>query len=115
MADPDIPQPVPFPIRIVSEPLPRLQDDIIQDQPVDNLGPKNDQFYQAWDKFLSVEPKRAKKSSREAKKLEEEKEKVEEQQPDGLQTRVNAAKSWEEAATECKAKVAAIVAECKRL
>lgn len=34
---------------------------------------------------------------------------------DGLQIEENAAKSWEQAAVECKAKVAAIEEECLRL
>lgn len=69
-------------------------------------------MYDAWDKFLCQLPNR--KSSI-AKKIDEEKETVENTPGDGLQVEENAFTSWEQAANECKAKVAAIVEECNRL
>ena len=115
MADPDPPQPVPFPIRIVQDPPPPPSDDgrqIVIEQPP---GRRSDYFYDAWDKFLAIEPKRAKSISSVARKVEEEKQTVGNTPGDGLQVEENAASSWEHAVRECKAKVAAIVEECKRL
>ena len=62
-----------------------------------------------------VEPKRAISTSTAARKIEEEKQIVESSSSDGLQIKQNAAMSWERAADECRAKVAAIVKECQRL
>ncbi|KAK4548877.1 hypothetical protein LTR36_008650 [Oleoguttula mirabilis] len=115
MADPDPPQPVPFPIRIVADPLPPLSADDGPAPPEVPSGRRNDHFYEAWEQFLAIEPKRAKTASTAAKKLEEERKAVKETPGDGLQLHENAATSWEQAAAECKAKVAAIVEECKRL
>ena len=114
MADPEPPQPVPFPIKIVGEPPPPPSDDgpMVSDPPP---GKRSDVFYEAWEKFLAIEPKRPKATSTMAQKVEEEKESVEKSPGDGLQVKENAASSWEQAAAECKAKVAAIVEECKRL
>ena len=118
MADPDPPQPqpIPFPIKIVNDPpSPRSEDG---DRVVVESGPPNnrtDYFYSAWDKFLALEPKRAKKISTPARKLEEEKKAIEKSPGDGKKVEENAASSWESAAAECRAKVAAIVDECKRL
>lgn len=78
-------------------------------------GTRTDYFYPAWDKFLALEPKRAKRTSTQAKRIVEEKKAVEESPSDGLKVEENASLSWEQAAAECKAKVAAIVDECKRL
>lgn len=107
--------------------------------------PKNDYFYETWDKFLvrtpppesalrawavdperktsadylvsrqAKEPKRAKSTSRVARQVEEEKKRVANSPGDGLQSQLNASTSWEQASTECKGKVAAIVEECTRL
>ena len=114
MADPEPPQPVPFPIRIVNDSGPPPSDDgpMVSDGP---SGKRSDYFYEAWDKFLAIEPKRAKTVSRMPRKTEEEKVAVERSPGDGLQVKENAASSWEHAVAECKAKVAAIVEECKRL
>ena len=115
MADPEPPQPVPFPIKIVQDPLPPRSDDgreIMLEPPP---GKRSDYFYDAWDKFLAIEPKRAKFISTMARKVEEEKQNVENSPGDGLQIEENASSSWEQAVAECKAKVAAIVEECKRL
>ena len=115
MADPELPQPVPFPIRIVADPPSPPSDDgpqIISEQA---QGKRTDYFYDAWEKFLALESKRAKFTSTLAKKVEEEKESVEKSLGDGLQIEENASTSWEQAAAECRAKVAAIVEECKRL
>lgn len=78
MADPDPPQPLPFPIRIVSDPLPGppIFDDLPPVPPPEPSGTKHDMFYLAWDKFLSVQSKHTKASSRETRKLAEEKSKV---------------------------------------
>ncbi|TKA83297.1 hypothetical protein B0A55_00776 [Friedmanniomyces simplex] len=114
-ADPDPPQPTPFPtipIRLVPEPpnhTPTAADTASEKRNA------NDCFYEAWDKFLAIQPKRAKTASRLARMLEAEKQAVDETPGDGLQVRENAAKSWQEAADECKAKVTAIADECKRL
>ncbi|KAK4613236.1 Calpain-type cysteine protease ADL1 [Fulvia fulva] len=115
MADPEPPpEPTPFPIKIVTEPPPPpVADDLDLPSPVP--GKRNDQFYSAWEKFLAVEPKRAIKTSRAAHEIEVEKEAVRQSPGGGLQIKENAAKSWEEAAAECKTQVAAIVEECVRL
>ncbi|KAK4556221.1 hypothetical protein LTR86_006918 [Recurvomyces mirabilis] len=112
MAEPDTPQPTPFPIRIVTEPPPPA--DLIGLPRLDT-SKKNDFFYEAWDRFLALEPKRAKKTSALAKKIVEEKRGIEQKSGEGLSTKQNAATSWQEAADDCKAKVAAIVDECERL
>ena len=86
--------------------------------PVGDIGPssnRSDYFYSAWDKFLALEPKRAKRISTPARKIAEEKKEVSETPGDGKKVEENASLSWEHAAAECKAKVAAIVDECKRL
>lgn len=115
MADPEPSDPVPaFPIRIVTDtpaPPPQGGDEEI----LLPSGKRNDNFYTAWDKFLAPEPRRAKYTSRAAKQIEQEKEAVEATPGDGLQLEENAAKSYDEAAAECKAKVAAIIEECQRL
>lgn len=120
MADPDPPppEPTPFPIRIVADPIPPPPADtngLEGVPPPPSAGKRSDEFYPAWDKFLSVEPKRAIATSRAARKVEAEKEAVEQTPGDGLQIEENASKSWQQAADECKAKVEAIVDECKRL
>lgn len=111
MADPEPPQPTPFPIRIVSDPPPEASDDAAPDIP---SGKRNDFFYEAWQKFLAIEPKRA-KSSTQGKRLEQEKRTVDQTPGDGLQVKENAATSWQQAADECRAKVKAIEEECLRL
>ncbi|CAK1367505.1 unnamed protein product [Cercospora beticola] len=117
-AEPDPPEPVPaIPIKIISGdtlPPPPLGD---LDLPLPPPKQRTDDFYKAWDRFLAIEPKRAKKTSRAAQKVEEEKEAIKngETADEGLKTQENAAKSWKQAATECRAKVAAIVDECQRL
>lgn len=87
MADPEPPpQPVPFPIRIVSDPAPQAAD---EDAGVTTAqGKRSDYFYESWDKFLAIEPKRAKGTSTAAKKLDEEKQDV--ASSDGLQVKENA-------------------------
>nr|POE74408.1 calpain-type cysteine protease adl1 [Quercus suber] len=111
-ADRDLPTPLPtpFPIKIVNDAPP--MDDLPRVNEVP-IGDRNDSFYAAWDKFLALEPKRAKSVSSNSRKLEAEKREV--QGSDGLQLRENAAKSLDEATKECQAKVKAIVKECKRL
>ena len=115
MADPDPTQPMPFPIRLVPEPDPSSATDDGPDQSDAPSGKRNDDFYEAWDKFLAPEPRRARATSTVAKKVEQEVKAVYETPGDGLQVQENAATSWEQAAAECRAKVAAIVVECKRL
>ena len=119
MSDPDPPppQPVPFPVRIIRDPRPPPPPvDIFDLPPPNRLGRKTDYFYQAWDRFLAVQPKRAKRVSRAARKVAEEKAEVAAgPSSEGLKVEENAATSWEQATAECRAKVAAIVEECKRL
>jgi hypothetical protein len=117
MADPEPPQPIPFPIKIVNDSPPPPDDLIINDGvPPPPNSKKTDYFYASWDKFLALEPKRSKSLSTPARKVAEEQEEVEKSEgAEGLQIEENAATSWEQAAEECKAKVAAIVEECKRL
>lgn len=117
MAEPEPPQPLPFPVRIIRDPRPPPPPtDLINLPPVDANATKTDYFYQAWDRFLSVQPKRAKRVSRAARKIEQEKFEI---APgpvaEGLKVEENAATSWEQASAECRAKVAAIIDECKRL
>ena len=64
---------------------------------------------------MAVEPKRAKKLSRSARATVAERKAVKKSPEGGLTVKENAARSWEEAAAQCKAKVNAIVAECERL
>lgn len=106
---------MPFPIRIVSDPQPPASPDDVTPPPDLLSARRNDTFYEAWDKFLALEPKRAQSMSKVARRVEEERRLVGHTIGDGLQVKENAATSWEQAAAECKAKVAAIVEECKRL
>lgn len=116
MADPDPPQPMPFPIKIVNDsPPPPSEDDGGPAGDSGSSSNRTDYFYGAWDKFLALEPKRAKRISTPARKIEEEKKEVADTPGDGKQVEENASLSWEQAAAECRAKVAAIVDECKRL
>lgn len=119
MSDPDPPppQPVPFPVRIIRDPRPPPPPvDILDLPPPGRNGRRTDYFYQAWDRFLAVQPKRAKRISRAARKVAEEKAEVAAgPSAEGLKVEENAATSWEQATAECRAKVAAIVEECKRL
>ncbi|KAK0263864.1 hypothetical protein B0A54_02630 [Friedmanniomyces endolithicus] len=111
MADPATPYPA-IPIRIVPEP---AQDASATPEPTTGKRDADDTFYDSWDKFLALQPKRAKTGSRMARMVEAEKQAVDGTPGDGLQVRERAAKSWQEAAEECKGKVKAIVEECKRL
>lgn len=115
MADPEPPQPTPFPIKIVPADPPRSTDgDDGEDAGPGTDGKKrNDYFYPAWQKFLAIEPTRAKSTSAIVKKTDEERAAI--AGGEGLQVEENASTSWEQAAKECRAKVAAIVEECERL
>ena len=115
MADPEPPQPTPFPIRIVQDTQGGPSEDDGPSGSQQPQGKRSDYFYDAWSKFLAIEPKRTKAINRPTKKAEEQKESIENSPGDGLQFRENAWTSWEQAAAECKAKVAAIVEECYRL
>ena len=117
MADPEPPQPTPFPIRIVQDPPPAVdEDDIVVDSGPSTKGKKRtDYFYPAWQKFLAIEPARAKSTSVIVKKTVEEQRAVAGAGGEGLQVEENASTSWEQAAKECRLKVAAIVEECLRL
>lgn len=114
MAEPDTPQPPPFPIRIVRDPPPQIPDDA-SEAATELPSKRSDYFYDAWDKFLAIEPHRAKCASHMAHKVESLKESVQQTPGDGLQVDEKASTSWEHAVKQCKAKVAAIVEECKRL
>ncbi|KAK0914089.1 hypothetical protein LTR91_005873 [Friedmanniomyces endolithicus] len=111
MADPATPYPA-IPIRIVPEP---AQDASATPETTAGKRDADDTFYDSWDRFLAIQPKRAKTGSRMARMVEAEKQAVDGTPGDGLQVRERAAKSWQEAAEECKGKVKAIVEECKRL
>ncbi|KAH9807335.1 Calpain-type cysteine protease DEK1 [Teratosphaeria destructans] len=111
MEDPEPLQPTPFPIRIIQDPPPESDAPAPSDTTPEK---RNDFFYETWDRFLAIAPKRAKRSPS-ARKLQEVKDEANRTPGDGLQVHENAATSWEQAAAECKAKVAAIVEECKRL
>ncbi|KAK1809647.1 hypothetical protein LTR12_016004 [Friedmanniomyces endolithicus] len=111
MADPATPYPA-IPIRIVPEP---AQDASATPEITAGKRDADDSFYDSWDKFLAIQPKRAKIGSRMARMIEAEQQAVDGTPGDGLQVRERAAKSWQEAAEECKGKVKAIVEECKRL
>lgn len=116
MAEPEPPQPLPFPVRIIRDPRPPSSPEMLKMPPPERISPKTDYFYQTWDRVLSVQPKRAKRVSRAVQKITEEKAEVSSNLPaEGLQVEENASTSWEQAAAECRAKVAAIVDECKRL
>ncbi|KAK3699315.1 hypothetical protein LTR37_016467 [Vermiconidia calcicola] len=114
MADPEPPQPTPFPIRIVPDARPPSPSNTGGD-PDPPLRKRSDNFYESWDKFLAIEPKRARRISSVAANIQAEKAAVDRSPGDGLQVKENASKSWEQAAEQCKAKVAAIVEECQRL
>ncbi|KAK4944745.1 hypothetical protein LTR10_015915 [Elasticomyces elasticus] len=114
LADPPTPQPSRVTIRIIQEPAPVANIMPLSDTPSEKRSPR-DGFYDAWDKFLEVQPKRAKTSSREARMIELEKQSISRTPGDGLRVRESAAKSYIEASEECKAKVEAIIEECKRL
>lgn len=111
-ADPEPPAPTPFPIKIVADTPPPCDDALPDARSTEK---RSDTFYEAWDKFLSIEPKRAKKASQSARRVEEQNRNVEETPGAGLEFRQNAALSLQQATEACKAKVAAIVAECQRL
>lgn len=118
MDDPKPPQPTPFPIRIVQDPPRSDPGDSETQTPPDPIatGKKpSDYFYPAWDKFLAIEPARAKKTSSILQKTVAEREAVAANNGEGLQVEENASTSWEQAAEECKRKVEAIVEECTRL
>lgn len=115
-ADPEpAPGPAPFPIKIVTDEPAAPDTSVLLDNVPSPSIKRNDEFYAPWEKFLAVEPKRAKKLSRVARETAAEKKAVEKSAGDGLAIRENAARSWEEAAAQCQAKVDAIVAECERL
>lgn len=102
--------PTPFPIRIISDPLP--SEDIAS--PVLQIPEeRDDSFYPAWDRFLRSQPRRT--ISTAARRIKEEKHVIEEGPVAGLTVNENAATSLEQATEECKAKVKAIVDECRRL
>ncbi|KAK3665965.1 hypothetical protein LTR22_003284 [Elasticomyces elasticus] len=111
---PPIPQPSRITTRIAQEPAPVTSIMPLLDTPSEKRNPR-DGFYDAWDKFLEVQPKRAKTLSREARMIESEKKLISKTPGDGLRVRESAVKSYIEASEECKAKVKAIVKECKRL
>ncbi len=118
MAQPEPPQPTPFPIRIIQDP-PNSKSNSGDDESVAEASPattRRDEFYDAWDKFLALEPRRGKKLSRPARAVKAEQKEVDKSSGcEGRQVQENAATSWEQAAAQCKAKVAAIVEECMRL
>lgn len=105
MTEPE-PEPLPIAVRLVKDTAPKAP----------SAPAKTDYFYPTWDRFLSVQPKRAKRTSRASRKLEATKAAIAaDPGADGLRVAENAATSWEQAAAECRAKVAAIVEECTRL
>lgn len=112
-ADDPEPGPTPIPIRIVTD---ASTASVASDPPNPATeGERNDAFYPAWDRFLAVEPKRAKNTSSVAQQIEDQRIEIEQSPGDGLQNEATAGRSWEQAAGECREKVAAIVEECQRL
>nr|POE47995.1 calpain-type cysteine protease adl1 [Quercus suber] len=110
--DPPPPSPTPFPIRIINDAPPMIDRSVLTELPA---GSRHDAFYTAWDKFLALESKRAKSASSIVRKIEAEKCEVDATPQGGRYVRENAARSLQEATKECRAKVNAIVKECKRL
>jgi hypothetical protein len=116
-AEPESPDLTPaIPIRIVREKSPSSPPSPKEDQPASS-SKRSDYFYKVWEKFLATEPTRARRTSKAAQRIIQERGTIESSSTceQGLQVRENAATSWEEAAGECRVKVAAIVDECKRL
>ncbi|KAK3073270.1 hypothetical protein LTR53_005320 [Teratosphaeriaceae sp. CCFEE 6253] len=111
MADPE-PQPTPSPTEPATDSPPSSDGAGFAELKPEK---RSDFVYAAWDKFLFSEPKRAKTASHLAAQIEARKQTTSETPGDGLRRPENAAKQYDEAVVECKAKVAAIVAESVRL
>lgn len=92
MAGSDPPQPIPFPVRIVQDTAGKAKDGSSSNET------RTDYFYAAWDKFLALEPQRTAGPVGEGSAIEK-----------------KAPTTWEQAANECRNRVAAIVQECQRL
>lgn len=77
---------------------------------------KNDNFYPAWDSFLATSPNRATKTSAKALKTAQiQAATASDPLAPGLNVHEPVSTSYDQAASQCRAKVAAIVEECKRL
>lgn len=74
----------------------------------------DDDFYAAWDRFLAKSPGRMSSTSTLTRRVKQT-ETAAHENNNGLKMHESPAKSYEEAKAECKAKVRAIVTECRRL
>lgn len=75
----------------------------------------DDDFYPAWDRFLAKAPNRTSSISTLAKRVAQT-EKAAHNDENGLKVKEESSvKSYDQAKAECKAKVRAIVTECRRL
>lgn len=111
-SDPE-PGPTPFPIKIIQESSKKDKKSSSSSSSGNNdVKKRSDYFYPAWEKFLALEPARAKSTSIAARKNAEERVAAGEE---GLTVKENASTSWEQAAKECRERVAAIKNECQRL
>lgn len=111
-SDPE-PGPTPFPIKIIQESSKKDKKSSSSSSSGNNdVKKRSDYFYPAWEKFLALEPTRAKSTSIAARKNAEERVAAGEE---GLTVKENASTSWEQAAKECREQVAAIKNECQRL
>lgn len=75
---------------------------------------KNDDFYRAWDSFLSKTPNRATSTSSLAKRVKQTQTSANEDE-EGLRLQECSSTSYDQARDLCLARVAAIVEECTRL
>lgn len=100
-------KPTPIPIRLIQEPK-------AIDAPLPDRLKPNDNFYHAWDSFLSKSSQRGSSKSALAQRVARTRQAASKDE-DGVSVQENSATSYEHAKAECQAKVRAIVAECKRL
>lgn len=127
--DPGPPQPAPISIRLVQDgPAPVDGDGMPPPPPPPEAGDKRDEFYKYWDRFLAEKP-----SGKSAKAVQIHKPKGQtgavsldtdvegnpthttRRNTQGQAATQQATTSYEQAAASCRAKVKAIVNECKRL
>lgn len=101
-------KPAPISIRLVRE---RRK---TPDLPKPDKPKPNDNFYHAWDSFLSKSSHKTKSTSALAKRVARTRQAAATDE-NGLSLKENSATSYEQAKAECQAKVRAIVTECKRL
>ncbi|GAB7347639.1 hypothetical protein MBLNU459_g4508t1 [Dothideomycetes sp. NU459] len=108
MSDDEDVKPTPFAIKLVQE-APRI---CCAPKPPE---PKpSDNFYRSWDSFLSKSSRRGALTPASRRPVAADR-KVTPQHENGLNSQESCATSYEQAKAECKAKVRAIVTECRRL